>query len=226
MFSIFHVSVSNITEWCAQGLSEVTKSIWAISILVIYGCILLLMKIYGYLKPCFDKKDFNMLYQAAQQNDLIRVITILNQCPSYVNKFKYPEGYTPFMVACANANTQMVRYMLKMGANVALKSKADETPFYLTAFYYVQNMNCKNATCIRELYYAGAKIDEPGKSNITPLQMAAAFGHTALIKWLLLKNTNMKKSCSYAYLLAKSQGHNEAANIIRGSMQIKSINCK
>lgn len=191
-----------------------------------------------------ENASFSELYKATERDDVITIMRILNQHPDYVNKFKTPEGYTPFMVACAKANTQMVKYMLKKGADVSMKSKNNETPFHLAVFFcimhkvsiilvfanrFVETINFskhyKNATCIRELYYAGANIDEPGRNNATPLQMAAIFGHVPLIKWLLLKNANLKVRPD-PYFLALCQGHLDAANFIANTKTIKSIEYK
>lgn len=66
----------------------------------------------------------------------------------------------------------------------------------------------KNATCIRELYYAGADINEPNSKGLTPLQMAALFGHTSLVKWLLHKNAS-DNVIPHPLLLAMTQGHHQ-----------------
>nr|XP_023016781.1 ankyrin repeat and KH domain-containing protein mask-like isoform X2 [Leptinotarsa decemlineata] len=106
-------------------------------------------------------------------------------------------------------------------ADVKLKSRKNESPFYLAAFYYIRHPQYKNATCIRELYYAGANIDEPNNKGLTPLQMAATFGHTPLAKWLLLKNASMKTTPD-PYVIACSQGHQDTAFLI---WNIRKRNC-
>lgn len=57
---------------------------------------------------------------------------------------------------------------------------------------------------------------------MTPLQMAAIFGHVPLIKWLVLKNADLKVRPD-PYFLALYQGHLDAANFIASVKKIKSI---
>ncbi|KAL1488440.1 hypothetical protein ABEB36_014912 [Hypothenemus hampei] len=191
--------------------------------LFVYCVILLLLKLCYVVNSSADDTDFIKLYKACEENDTITCIAILKKRPHYVNRFKLPEGYTPFMMACAYVNTPLVKYMLEIGAQVSLKSKNNETPFYLAAFYHIRNKDSTNASCIRELYYAGANINEPTR-NITPLQLAAIFGHTSLVKWLLIKKATVNTN-PHPYFLAKNQGHHETANLIACAEQFKSICC-
>ncbi|KAJ8964536.1 hypothetical protein NQ314_004831 [Rhamnusium bicolor] len=150
--------------------------------------------------------------QAIEENNTVGCVRLLEEYPHYINKFT-GEGYTPFLVACANGNTQIVKLMLRKGADVKLKSMKGESPFYLATFYYIKYPQIKNATCIRELYYAGADINETNDKGLTPLQMAAMFGHTPLVKWLLLKNASTRTAPD-PYLIACSQGHQDTAKLI------------
>lgn len=63
----------------------------------------------------------------------------------------------------------------------------------------------RDATCLHALYYAGADINARNEKGLTPLQLAAVFGHTSLLKWLLSKGANYKVRPD-PYILAKSQG--------------------
>ncbi|KAL1488441.1 hypothetical protein ABEB36_014912 [Hypothenemus hampei] len=172
-----------LRQWCAgSGLLNNGKFLYFVVLsLFVYCVILLLLKLCYVVNSSADDTDFIKLYKACEENDTITCIAILKKRPHYVNRFKLPEGYTPFMMACAYVNTPLVKYMLEIGAQVSLKSKNNETPFYLAAFYHIRNKDSTNASCIRELYYAGANINEPTR-NITPLQLAAIFGHTSLVK--------------------------------------------
>ncbi|XP_056644715.1 ankyrin-1-like isoform X2 [Diorhabda sublineata] len=144
-----------------------------------------------------------------KDKDTVRCVECLEQYPQSVNMFN-KDGYTPFLIACANGNTQIVKVMLRKGADIKLKSKYNESPFYLATFYYIKYPHLKNATCLRELYYAGANIDEPNNKGLTPLQMAAMFGHTSLAKWLLRKHASTNVIPD-PYLIAISQGHQGTA---------------
>lgn len=83
----------------------------------------------------------------------------------------------------------------------------------MACFFYVKNPHLKDASCIRDLYYAGVDINEPNYKGLTPIQMAAMFGHTPLVKWLLHKNasTNVLPN---PFLIAVTQGHQETASVL------------
>lgn len=70
----------------------------------------------------------------------------------------------------------------------------------------------KNASCIRELFYAGADINEPNDKGLNPLQMAAMFGHSSLVKWLLCKNSTINVKL-HPLLIAAAQGHKETVDV-------------
>lgn len=63
-----------------------------------------------------------------------------------------------------------------------------------------------DASCLHTLFHAGVDINLPNENGLTPLQMAAMFGHTRLVKWLLSKGADMKVF-PRPYILARSQGN-------------------
>lgn len=131
-------NTTNITSHFEYSVS--TKCLWICGIVLLYGALISVIKTCQvYLRTYLESASFLKLYKATECNDLITVMRILNQHPDYVNKFKNPEGYTPFMVASAKANTQMVQYMLNKGADVSKKSKNNETPFYLAVFFCIMH---------------------------------------------------------------------------------------
>lgn len=106
-----------------------------------------------------------------------------------------------------------IQFSLYLGADIKLKSLKNESAFYLATFYYIKYPQSKNATCIRELYYAGADINEANDKCLTPLQMAAMFGHTPLVRWLLTKNA-CTTTVPDPYHIARAQGHEDTAKVI------------
>lgn len=76
------------------------------------------------------------------------------------------------------------------GANISLTTNRRESAFYLAAYNRICNRQSSDASCLHALYHAGANIDLPNERGFTPLQMAAMFGHTALVKWLLSKKAD------------------------------------
>ncbi|CAG9863850.1 unnamed protein product [Phyllotreta striolata] len=162
---------------------------WMLLGITIYLTIVTGIKMYKQL--IYDKnRIIQDLCKSIEENDIVTCIDIVRKHPQYINSYNN-DGYTPFMIACACGNNPLVTLMLNSGADVKLKSLQQESPFYLAAFYLVKNPHYKNATCIRQLYYAGADIDEPNAHGKTPLQMASMFGNKDLVKWLLLKNASI-----------------------------------
>nr|CAI5852483.1 unnamed protein product [Callosobruchus analis] len=197
-------------KWCSSYESIVT-TMWLWFLIFFYAIFLVILKLFTKIHR--KTRIVEELCKCIEEGDTVKCVKLLEECdPNYINAYN-DMGYTPFLVACANGQTQIIKLMLKRGANVKLKSKQFESAFYLTTFYYIKNPHIKNATCIRELYYAGANIDEPNAKGLTPLQMAAMFGHTPLVRWLLLKNASAVTSPD-PYMLAMSQGHQETAKVI------------
>lgn len=131
-------NTTNITKHFEYSVS--TQCLWICGIVLLYGGLILVIKmVHRILLTYLESASFSELYKATERDDVITIMRILNQHPDYVNKFKKPEGYTPFMVACAKANTQIVKYMLTKGANVSMKSKNNETPFHLAVFFCIMH---------------------------------------------------------------------------------------
>lgn len=95
----------------------------------------------------------------------------------------------------------------------------------MACFFYIKNPRLKNASCIRELFYAGADINEPNNKGLSPLQMAAMFGHTSLVKWLLAKNA-LTNVTPHPLLIATTQGHKETTEILLQREWALPITCK
>ncbi|XP_028132711.1 ankyrin-1-like [Diabrotica virgifera virgifera] len=179
----------------------------------------LLAKLHFYFRGKTD--IIEKLCAAVADKSILQCIFYLEKYPEYVNSFS-KSGYTPFLIACAKGNTQLVRIMLKKGADVTLKSKNHESAFYLAVIHCMAHPHSRNASCIRELYYAGANIDEPNDKGLTPLQITAFFGQTPLVIWLLRKHASTNVFPS-PYAIAKSQGHLDTADILSKKYRLFAI---
>lgn len=84
---------------------------------------------------------------------------------------------------------------------------------------------CKDASCIHALWRAGADVNEPGGPHeLTPLELAAAFGHASLVKWLLAKGALIRKGAPrHPYLLARAFGHADAARVIAHNLHLNQL---
>ncbi|KAJ8986043.1 hypothetical protein NQ317_013928, partial [Molorchus minor] len=201
--------LSQITEFCVS-YQTLQLTMWLTLAIAIYLVSIIFLRMLA--TNNFKDDPLIKISKAIEENSFIKCVRLIEKYPQYINKYT-DDGYTPFLIACANGHTQLVKFMIRKGANVTLKSRQNESPFYLATFFYIKHPHVKNATCIRELYYAGCDINEPNDKGFTPIQMAAMFGHTGLAKWLLLKNasTNVLPD---PYQIAYSQGHQDTAKLI------------
>lgn len=65
----------------------------------------------------YGRKQKNVLKElciAVMENRLVDCVRIIECYPEYINKYN-EDGYTPFLMACAAGNTQIVKIMLKKG---------------------------------------------------------------------------------------------------------------
>lgn len=81
----------------------------------------------------------------------------------------------------------------------------NESAAYLAVYSHIRNPEDRNASCLHALFYAGADINAPTAYGYTPLQLAATFGHTSLVSWLLSKGANTAVY-PHPYLLAMANG--------------------
>ncbi|XP_049826692.1 serine/threonine-protein phosphatase 6 regulatory ankyrin repeat subunit C-like [Aethina tumida] len=153
------------------------------------------------------------LLRAFEENKIVEIIEILNSHPNIINQSILDTGYTPFMIACSLNETLLVKVMLSKGADIHKNTPHNDSVFYLAIFHYIRNPGNLDASCIRELYYAGCDINAPNGNGYTPLQMAAMFGHTALVNWLLNKNGSVSVY-PHPIAIASSYGHLETAELI------------
>ncbi|KAF2899561.1 hypothetical protein ILUMI_06611 [Ignelater luminosus] len=177
----------NLSNWFLLGKEYLAYSITVILLLsfVYFALPIILRYICAYSDV--DEDLLNSLHRAVMEDDAITTFKLVQKCPKLINIPHQIDGYSPFMRACLNAKTQLVRIMLNFSADISLKSSKGETPFYLAVFYHIKNPKVKDATCIHALYYAGSDINACNYKGYSPLQLAAMFGHKQLVMWLLNK---------------------------------------
>ncbi|KAF5288074.1 hypothetical protein FQR65_LT12124 [Abscondita terminalis] len=154
------------------------------------------------------------LHKATLTNDVTEAINLMQKCPEVINHLHPIDGYSPFMRACLNGNEQLVSEMLNLGADINLKSANGEPPLYLAVYYHIQQPKILNAACIRTLYYKKCDLNATNKNGYTALQLAAYFGHTSLVCWLLNKGASVFVQPS-PHNIALSRGHRDTARLLR-----------
>jgi hypothetical protein len=182
------------------------------------------------------------LIRAAQLNNADDVKHYLNRGED-VNAFD-ENGYTALMYAVDNENAAVIKMLMDAGADANLNPLYDNEPPALhtavlknmpqiadmlllynntdvnftdgnsqTALYHA----VKNGylECAEVLLFHGANPDK-GSENATPLQCAAFYGDTAMIRRLLSSRADINKICqNYTALsVALSRGNIEAAKLL------------
>lgn len=113
---LFNENNSKISE-----LIYFLKNYFAVLLICSIGVYFVLMYSLNILKQkvLLTNSIVEELCKAVLQNELINCITILDEHSEYVNRYT-KSGYTPFLLACATGNTQIVKIMLRKGLTSSL----------------------------------------------------------------------------------------------------------
>lgn len=107
--------LSQMMEWCGSYQTMVI-TMWICLIAMFYAFFMLLFKTVR-----LGNKEVNYILsticRAIEQNDVVKCVKLLEKYPHCINRFT-KDGYTPFLIACATGNTQLVKVMLKKGKRV------------------------------------------------------------------------------------------------------------
>ena len=96
--------------------------------------------------------------------------------------------WTPLHNAAIAANPGLCESLLNNGAVIEAKTLAGFRPLHLAC-------KAKSLKCVEALIHFGAKINcETYKSKVTPLHMAAQFGHPEICEMLIDKGAKVEIS--------------------------------
>ena len=127
-------------------------------------------------------KDVSKLLQAAGHGKLDLVRDLLTQGWP-VNTTNHV-GCTALMSASASYRADVVSFLLRSGADVAVRTTDGQTALH-TAVGSSPSLPDKQQECVRILLEHGAEIDAQDKNGVTPLMNAAWFGCTLAVSELL-----------------------------------------
>jgi ankyrin repeat protein len=95
------------------------------------------------------------------------------------------KGYTPLHLAVASEfNGDIVRMLLRFGANINAINQGGETPLHLAVAYEF------NDDIVRMLLRFGANINAQDNNGNTPLHIAASRGHIGVVQVLVEAGAN------------------------------------
>ena len=119
-----------------------------------------------------------VLHQAVRNNNLKRVTYLIENGPPGMVNQAYSYGITPLHIAAAMNNSEMIRFLLKSGANTEARTEQGFTPVHWAA--------SKDAVdALDTLVRAGANLSQTNRSGVTALHWASQNNATNSIKFLI-----------------------------------------
>lgn len=109
-----------------------------------------------------DSKGITALHAALLKGD-IDLVELLLATPGIIVDAQGINGITPLMVACVWGRTEIVKHLLKAGANIEQQNGSGETSLYMAVSFNHEDV-------VNLLLQSGAKVHPLSQSPITGLQ--------------------------------------------------------
>lgn len=151
------------------------------------------------------------IYEAAAADLMEDVIEILDQNPTLLDQHS-PHGFTPLALATHFGNENIVRYLLRKGANPNL---ASENGYQIYPLFTAIDFNFEGIA--KMLVEADAEVNVMHSSQLTPLHAAAQNGNIEMLILLLERGALVDIQNDFgktAADLAREKGHLEIAKIL------------
>jgi ankyrin repeat protein/L-ascorbate metabolism protein UlaG (beta-lactamase superfamily) len=139
-----------------------TKKILVVAVLMVIGTTLL---------------DASEIHEAANDNDIKRIKTLLKEDPSLLNA-RDDEGMTALNIAAFNGNTEIVNELLERGADLSIGDIDGSQPIHCAAI----NGSIEVVELLRK---KGASINDKDDNGATPLSFATGRRHIDLLRYLI-----------------------------------------
>ena len=151
------------------------------------------------------------IFEAVAADLLEDTIDILAEHPDLLNQYS-PHGFTPLAMATHFGNENIVRFLLRSGADPNLASK---NGYHVYPIYTAIDSNFEGIA--KMLVEAGAEVNVVQASRMTPLHAAAQNGNIEMLILLLergasvnTKNDSGKTPADLAF----EKGHHEIGKIL------------
>src|SRR5690554_500841 len=151
------------------------------------------------------------IFEAAAADLIENAIELLNENPNLLNQYS-PHGFTPLGMATHFGNENIVRFLLRNGADPNL---ASENGYRVYPLYVAVDADFEGIA--KMLVEAGAEVNVIQASLMTPLHAAAKNGNIEMLILLLEKGAlvDLKNDAGKtASELAFEKGHQEIAKIL------------
>ena len=127
-----------------------------------------------------------------------------------IEGLKYAMGSTPMIEAARKNHAEIIRYLLRNGANVEAQNLDGFNALHIAAYHG----QLKSVECLVEL---GANVEKKDKSTQTALFMASWQNHANVVKWLLDHDADVDSVTSLGFtpfLVAARNGCIEPMKIL------------
>jgi len=129
----------------------------------------------------------------------------------------YEEGAPLLTIAARAGSLDVMRFLIKAGADVDARTPANETALMLAAYFYldgpVGSMFERHERATRMLVESGASLENE-RYNCTPLAYAAYQGHDHIVRYLIERGANVNADAENGttyintpLMMAAMQGH-------------------
>ncbi|XP_048478611.1 ankyrin repeat, SAM and basic leucine zipper domain-containing protein 1-like [Plutella xylostella] len=138
----------------------------------------------AFLKDIVLEVHYAACYCGSDSALIRRCKALLELYPAACNIPMYEHQYTPFLRACWNGCAELIAYMIRIGANIEVRTDAGEGGVYLATYSAVRNKT-NDFSAIKILISAGLDVNQARHDGLRPLDLAALKGHSRLVRFLL-----------------------------------------
>ncbi len=149
------------------------------------------------------------IHDAAEQGDLEQVRSLLESDPQLLES-QAVDGKTALHKAAYAGHTDLVRYLLEMGADPAARTNQNSTPAHGAAYY-------GHEEAIALLIEHGAPVNAPNAYGYVPLLSACAGGHVGIVRRLIAAGADLNAKTDQganALLNAAASGNTEILDLL------------
>ncbi len=110
--------------------------------------------------------------------ELVKHFLYEDNALAYINQRDYADGYAPLHEAAEANHPEIMKLLIKEGADLNIQSKHHVTPLHIAS-------NQNHPEIVRILIDSGANLNVVTLKNVTPLMYSSEYNHIDIVKMLL-----------------------------------------
>ncbi|UCD18829.1 MAG: ankyrin repeat domain-containing protein, partial [candidate division WOR-3 bacterium] len=142
----------------------------------------IMIHIWIVLAVCYSFASAAEIHDVVNDNDLERVMALLNEDPSLLN-VRDGDGMTPLALASINGNYDIAHELLQRNADIHIGDVDNSQPIHLAGV-------SGNVQIAELLIAGGADVNEQDNNGAPPLSFAAGRRHIGMVRYLLSKGAD------------------------------------